>query len=48
MIPSSQKHEGRVDLSDPHSVWDWVKYDIKKHSRKYSMNKYKDEEKSKN
>ena len=33
--------EGRVDLSDPRSVWDWVKYNIKKHSRKYSMNKSK-------
>ena len=33
--------EGRVDLSDPRSVWDWVKYNIKKHSRKYSMNKCK-------
>ena len=27
-------HEGKIDLSDPRSVWDWVKYNIKKHSRK--------------
>ena len=31
--------EGREDLTDPHSVWDWVKYNIKKYSRKYAMNK---------
>ena len=30
-----------TDLSNPHSLWDWVTYNIKKHSRKYSMNKYK-------
>ena len=34
-------YEGRTDLSDPRSVWDWVKYNIKKHSRKNSMNKNK-------
>ena len=33
--------EGMVDLSDPRSVWDWVKSNIKKHLRKYSMNKCK-------
>jgi len=27
-------YEGRTDLSDPRSVWDWVKYNIKKHSNK--------------
>ena len=31
-------YEGRTDLSDPRSVWGWVKYNIKKHSRKYSTN----------
>ena len=40
MIPSWM-YEGRPDLSDPHLVWDWVKYNIKKHSRKYSLNKNK-------
>ena len=34
-------YEGRTDLSGPRSVWDWAKYNIKKHSRKYSMNKNK-------
>ena len=34
-------YEGRTDLSDPRSVWDWVEYNIKKHSRNYSMNKNK-------
>ena len=33
--------EGKADLSDPCSVWDWAKYNIKKYSRKYSMNKSK-------
>ena len=36
---STWMYEGRTDLSDPRSVWDWVKYNIKKHSRKYSVNK---------
>ena len=36
MIPT-WIYEGRTDLSDPRSVWNWVK----KHSRKYSMNKNK-------
>ena len=40
MIPT-WIYEGRTDLSDPRSVWDWVKYNIKKHSRKYSMNNNK-------
>ena len=40
MIPT-WIYEGRTDLSDPRSVWDWVKYNIKKHSRKYSVNKIK-------
>jgi len=40
MIPT-WIYEGRTDLSDPRSVWDWVKYNIKKHSRKYSVNKTK-------
>ena len=40
MIPT-WINEGRVDLSDPRSIWDWVKYNIKKHSRKFSMNKCK-------
>ena len=31
--------EGRVDLSDARSVWDWVKYNIKKHSRKRAATK---------
>jgi len=34
--------EGKKDLNDPRSVWDWVKYNIKKYSRKYSMNKCKE------
>ena len=34
--------EGENDLEDPRSVWDWVKYNIKKYSRKYSMNKCKE------
>lgn len=37
-------HEGRIDLSDPRSVCDWVKYNIEKHSRRYSMNKYRREQ----
>ena len=34
--------EGEKDLEDPRSVWDWVKYNIKKYSRKYSTNKCKE------
>ena len=33
--------EGKQDLGDPRSVWDWVKYSVKKYSRWYSINKYK-------
>ena len=33
--------EGKKDLTDPRSVWDWVKYNVKKYSRSYSMNKCK-------
>ena len=33
MIPN-WIYEGRTDLSDPRSVWDWVKYNITKHSNK--------------
>ena len=33
--------EGKQDLSGQHSVWDWVKYKVKKYSRQYSMNKIK-------
>jgi hypothetical protein len=33
--------EGKQDLGDPRSVWDWVKYKVKKYSRWYSMNKCK-------
>jgi len=33
--------EGKQDLSDPRSVWDWVKYDVKKYSRQYSMSESK-------
>ena len=33
--------EGKQDLGDPRSVWDWVKYNVKKYSRWYSMNKCK-------
>ena len=33
--------EGKKDLSDPRSVWDWVKCNVKKYSRSYSMNKCK-------
>ena len=33
--------EGREDLTDPRSVWDWVNYNIKKYSRKYDRNKSK-------
>jgi len=33
--------EGKQDLSDPRSVWDWVKYSVTKYSRQYSMNKSK-------
>ena len=33
--------EGKKDLDDPRSIWDWVKYNIKKHSRTYSINKCK-------
>lgn len=40
LIPRWVK-EGKKDLEDPRSVWDWVKYNIKKYSRKYSMNKCK-------
>ena len=41
LIPTWVK-EGKKDLKDPRSVWDWVKYNIKKYSRKYSMNKCKE------
>ena len=34
--------EGENDLEDPRSVWDWVKYNIKKYSRKYSVDKCKE------
>ena len=34
--------EGKKDFKEPRSVWDWVKYSIKKYSRKYSMNKCKE------
>ena len=40
MIPTWLQ-EGKEDLIDPRSVLDWVKYNIKKYSRKYSMNKCK-------
>ena len=33
--------EGKQDLGDPQSIWDWVKYNVKKYSRWYSMNKCK-------
>ena len=33
--------EGKKDISDPLYVWDWVKYNVKKYSRSYSMNKCK-------
>ena len=33
--------EGKQDLGDPRSVWDWVKYNVKKYSRWYLMNKCK-------
>ena len=29
--------KGKQQLSDPRSVWDWVKYNVKKYSRQYSM-----------
>ena len=29
--------KGKRELSDPSSVWDWVKYNVKKYSRQYSM-----------
>ena len=34
--------EGENDLEDLRSVWDWVKYNIKKYSRKYSVDKCKE------
>ena len=34
--------EGKKYFQDPRSVWDWVKYNIKKYSRKYSMNNSKE------
>ena len=40
MIPT-WIYQGKTDLSDPRSVWDWVKYNIKRHSRKYSAIKTK-------
>ena len=33
--------EGVADLSDFRSIWDWVKYNISKFSRKYSKEKSK-------
>ena len=33
--------EGVADLSDSRSIWDWVKYNISKFSRKYSKEKSK-------
>ena len=33
--------EGVTDLSDFRSIWDWVKYNISKFSRKYSQEKSK-------
>ena len=35
--------EGKQDLGDLRSIWDWVKYKVKKYSRWYSMNKCKQE-----
>ena len=40
LIPT-WKQEGKKDLDGPRSEWDWVKYNIKKHFRKYSTNKCK-------
>ena len=31
--------KGKQELSDPRSVWDWVKYNVKKYSRHFSMSK---------
>ena len=31
--------KGKQELSDPRSVWDWVKHNVKKYSRQYSMSK---------
>ena len=31
--------KGKQELSDPRSVWDWVKFNVKKYSRQYSMSK---------
>ena len=31
--------EGKRELNDPRSVWDWVKYNVKKYSTQYSMTK---------
>ena len=31
--------KGKQELSDPRSAWDWVKYNVKKYSRQYSMSK---------
>ena len=33
--------EGKQVLGDPQSIWDWVKYRVKKYSRWYSINKCK-------
>ena len=33
--------KGNRELSELQSVWDWVKYNVKKYSRLYSMNKFK-------
>ena len=35
--------EGKRELNDPRSVWDWVKYNVKKYSRIYSINKSKEQ-----
>ena len=40
LIPSWVQ-EGKADLSDPCSVWDLVKYNIKNYSIKYSINRCK-------
>ena len=31
--------KGKQELSDPRSVWDWMKYNVKKYFRQYSMSK---------
>ena len=39
--------EGRIDLSDNRSIWDWIKFNIRTHAVQHSKRKARAEEKKK-